>query len=96
MTLPVSVQFGNHSVVATMPSLPRTGDRVCCAFPSSIGDEHLTLIVERVYFHQPPDTKFEGKECPHPFFVVVSADGAPEAKTENDAIMKRAEEGGSK
>lgn len=87
MTIPVKIEFGNHVVHAQMPALPRSGDRIDTAFPASIGPDRLQLMVDKVYFHQLEP--FEGRECPHPFFVVVTTTDAPEGAQHNLEVFKK-------
>jgi hypothetical protein len=67
MTIQVQIELGNHVVHARVPALPREGDFIECAFPTSIGDEPLFLKVQRVHFHQPHNATFDGQGMPRAF-----------------------------
>lgn len=84
MTIPVQIEFGNHAITASLHALPRVGDKIFCAFPSS-GVPKMFLVVTGVHHRQSVD--FDGKECPEPFWITLTTDGDPAQQELNDAAI---------
>jgi hypothetical protein len=82
MPFPVIIQHGSHNASVRVYALPRSGDRMNCAFPSS-GIPPLHLVVERVYFREPSDPA-------EPFAIVVMTEGDPDPtlKAANERVFR--------
>jgi hypothetical protein len=87
--LEVRIEYGTRVSIAQVPALPRKGDRISCSFPHS-GIPMLYLVVKDVWFHEPPEAKFDERRCLAPFSITVTTDDDPdpELKARNVAVMK--------
>lgn len=90
MTIPVQIEHGNHAITAHLHAVPRVGDTLTCAFPSS-GVPKVILLVKCVSHHQVGD--FDGKECREPFHISVTTDDHPDHVEQNRAALARAMKG---
>lgn len=84
MTIRVQIEHATHAITAHLHAVPRVGDRIVCAFPSS-GLPRLFLLVSGVSHYQQAD--FEGKECTEPFGIAVTTEGDPEHEERNQAAI---------
>ncbi len=85
----IQIEMAGHALTAQVPALPSKGDAISCGFPAS-GIPRLALRVTDVRFRQPSD-KFEGKQSPDPFVIVITVDADPDDEHAADVFQKALE-----
>ncbi len=86
VTIPVLIEYGNHTTAAYLHALPRVGEKMSCAFPAS-GIPRLFLVVTGIAHRQVRE--FDGDECRDPFAIFVLTDDDPMHAAENRTVFEK-------